>query len=378
MRRMISPNRDTINIFRTDLWKDQRKLETLDSEGKKYIIKHYGSVIEAEHEKSILKYLFKTLRKAKVPEIVDEGDSYATMPYLKGIRVFNLLVEIDQLNPTLHFFGRKIKKIILDRCETNQREIQKALYCWGKTNKCLPYPVEKITTLINVLANCLNIDFVNQQLYDEVECLNQIISKGSIVPFRDATTKNMVLNAPELWLGNFRSEEDRRHFLYNSLKGGETPSWLSAPIFDFDFASCINATTPEDDVISLRFHERSWSGPPDCEIQLVWDFQPDAQRAAASFFIRYYRFGGRKAAYRLLHPTGHRIRFRYDNDIFYFEKLSSVMTNLWPNTNISFPLLLNFTDTVAKRLQIPITAFDFFKAENLKEKRKYYVDMYPE
>ena len=375
---MISPNKETIDIFRTDLWKDQRKLETRIIKNDKYFVKHYGSTIEADHEKAILKFLHKELVEANVPTIVEESTTSAQMPYLKGIRVFNLLVEIDQLKPPLHFFGRKIKKLILDRCEANQREIQKALHRWGQLNRCPAYPPEKITTLIEVLANCLNIDFVDTHLQREVKSLNRIIAEGSIVPFRDATTKNMVLTAPELWLGNFHSEEERRHFLYNSLLNEQIPKWMDAPIVDFDFASCINSTTPEDDVISLRYHERSWSGKPCSEKKLVWTFEPDARRAAASFFVRYYRFGGRKAAYRLLHPTGHRIRFRHDNDIFYFEQLPSVMMSLWPDANKEFPILLNFTETVAKHLKIPISVFDFFKAENIKEKRKYFVDMFPE
>lgn len=377
---MIGSSKDTLEVFKRDLWKDQRRLEKIERNGEACLVKHYISEREACHEIAILKHLSSVLRIARVPKIIEEGQMYAVLPYLSGIRVFNMLVELDSLPPPVDKRARQVKKEILDRCEMNQREIQGALITWSEGVHLDPYPSHKITTLVQLLADCLCIDVDHNRLDREIVQLGEIFTQGSTVPFRDATTKNMVIASSELWLGNFSGESGRRTFLYESLMNDSRPEWLDAPIYDFDFASCLNATTPEDDVVSLRFHERTWAGMPENTEKLVWHKEPDARRAAVTFFVRYYRFGGRKAAYRLLHPSGHRIRFRHDNDAFYFDRVACVMKHLWPEASSTFPKLLEFTDLVYHSLQTPIPSFDFFRANYEKTigKRTYYVDMYPE
>jgi len=377
---MISPSQKTLEVFREDLWKDQRRLEKASVGGKTCLIKYYVSEDEAKHEKAVLRRLSSDLQTACVPDVLDEGADFAVLPYLSGIRVFNLFVELDRLKPPIDGVAREIKSLILRRCEDNQREIQAVLTDWSKESHPTPYPQHKITTLIRLLADCFGIDIDHDRLDEETAQLADILTRGSSVPFRDATTKNMVLAAPELWLGNFKGEDERSTAIYESLCNSSRPGWLDAPIYDFDFASCINTTTPEDDVVSLRFHERSWAGMPESADDLVWHGEPDAERAAITFFVRYYRFGGRKAAYRLLHPSGHRIRFRHDNDVFYFERAPSVMKHLWPDAQDAFPELLEFTSIVSKCLQVPVSSYDFFRAKYGKtlQQRTYYVDMFPE
>ncbi len=53
---MIYANSETLHAFKTDLWKDQRKLETRIIDKEKYIVKHYESKEEAQLEKSVLEY----------------------------------------------------------------------------------------------------------------------------------------------------------------------------------------------------------------------------------------------------------------------------------------------------------------------------------
>ena len=82
--------------------------------------------------------------------------------------------------------------------------------------------------------------------------------------------------------------------------------------------------------------------------------------------------------YRLLHSTGHRIRFRYDDDTFYFQKLADVMKALWPEVVDQLPGLLEFTDVLRTHLPLSRADFDYFRALYPSEKRDYYVDLYPE
>jgi hypothetical protein len=197
------------------------------------------------------------------------------------------------------------------------------------------------------------------------------------VPFRDATTKNMVLAAPELWLGDFDGEEARQAAIIRSFEADDIPTWLSSDLIDFDFASCGEVSTPEDDYVSLHFHERTWAHPPMSPHELLWgDDKPDGERAALTFLTRYYRFGGRKAAYRLLHPWGHRVRFRHDGDAFYFQRLPDIVQRLSPEVASQFPSLVEVTKAIARTLEAGRPGVDRFIAAGLGEKRNYFVDMY--
>jgi hypothetical protein len=153
---------------------------------------------------------------------------------------------------------------------------------------------------------------------------------------------------------------------------------LKAPIIDFDFSSCLECSTPEDDPISLKYHERTWISRFQALQGLNWGFKDNGMRAALTFLTRYYRFGGRKAAYRLLHPLGHRIRFRHDNDMFYFERLPGIILKLWPEAAEKIPKIMEFTATVARYLHGIRPGIDYFISGGFDEKRQYYTDMYPQ
>lgn len=375
---MISPSKKTISIFQCDLWKDQRKLETTTINGTEGLVKHYVSNEEKLIETQVLSYLSKTLKVANVPEILAEKNGYAILTYLKGIRIFNLFVELDLLSSEKLMDAQSIKKEVFSRCVINQKEIQHALLDFPANKDLTPYPIDKIYSLVELLSDCLRIKVHLEDIREEVEWLHHVCSKSAIVPFRDAATKNMVLVAPELWLGNFKSEEHRRDYIVSSIKNKKYESWLNSPIYDFDFSSCINTTTIEDDAISLMLHERTWVSDPSHASEITWIGKSDKQRAAATLFMRYYRFGGRKAAYRLLHPSGHRIRFRHDGDIFYFERLPSMLEKICPEFKNEIPNLIEFTELVAKQLKVPLTQFDYFRASSVARSKKYYVDMFPE
>ena len=147
-----------------------------------------------------------------------------------------------------------------------------------------------------------------------------------------------------------------------------SPHWLGADLVDFDFASCGEISTPEDDYISLHFHERTWLAAPSYGDRLHWsDDPPNAERAALTFITRYYRFGGRKAAYRLLHPWEHRVRFRHDGDAFYFERLPDIVRQLSPEVATRYPVLMGVTSAIARTLETGRPGVDQFIAAGLAE-----------
>ena len=170
---------------------------------------------------------------------------------------------------------------------------------------------------------------------------------------------------------------DRNEYLLSSIKDHTYKKWLDAEIVDFDFCSCLHDTTYEDDVISLKYHERTWEGGLPTSKELIWNGEPDSKRAAISFLIRYFRFGGRKAAYRLIHPTGHRIRFKYDNDVFYFFKLPQVLQHLWPDCENEYPNLMRFIKMSSRYLNIQSNETDAFLSYYANHDKTYYTDVFP-
>lgn len=365
--------------FKEELWKDQRKLDTTDIGGKHCLIKQFLTVEEAEREHNLINRLSQTSEVANLPKMLRADRNEVIFEYIRGIRVFNLLVELDRLDEPYYNIGREIKNRIIDRCEQGQRDLQKSLINLSGDMENRIYPAgDKIRAIISILSDALGIVVNMKKIDEELEFIDKIWIPFSTVPFRDATTKNIVLASSKLWLGAFDCEESRRKYLIETLEKGMESEWLSADLIDFDFSSCIELSTPEDDPVSLRFHERTWIGPPVNLDVLGWNFKVDKKRLAVTYLVRYYRFGGRKAAYRILHPWGHRIRFRHDNDAFYFQRLPAIIIKLWPNAVKRIPNLLEFTDTVGRALYGGRPEIDYFIAEGLAEKRRYYCDMYPE
>lgn len=375
----VVPSRDILNLFKSDLWKDQRRLERVRIDGRECLSKYFTNQLEAEREVQIISHLSRILNRACVPEILATDSDHHVLSYIQGIRVFNLFVELDRLEPPMNASGQYLKRRMLARCEANQKEIQAALISMPRQIGNRPYPAsQKVASIVKILAGALGMMIKYEVLDEELQRLHDTWEQLATVPFRDASVKNMVLAAPELWLGNFDSEDSRRQFLFTTITGESLPDWFDAQIYDFDFSSCVDNSTEEDDPISLLFHERTWMGPPQDSGQLVWSATPNARRAGITFLVRYFRFGGRKAAYRLLHPRGHRIRFRHDNDVFYFSRLRGIVEHLWPNAADEFPEMLAFASSLGSLLGGVRPEVDYFMASRLGEKRRYYVDMYPE
>ncbi len=365
--------------FKRELWKDQRRLETRDRREGLTLIKHFATREEGATELHVLSRLSgDETERRHVPFVFDSGDDWVELEYIKGIRLFNLLVELDQVPDELLSNAEAVKGVLLARADRNQCEIQRLLRDGDRLPHWRPYPAgSKILAIIQILAPVLDLGFDAQRLRGEIRDFDATWAPLATVPFRDATTKNMVLAAPQLWLGNFDGEDERRAYLIATLRESSRPQWLSGDLIDFDFASCGELSTPEDDYISLHYHERTWRKAPAHGEALTWTGEaPDPERAALSFITRYYRFGGRKAAYRLLHPWGHRVRFRHDRDAFYFERLPDIVGRLSPDVAKRFPVLMDVTAAIARTLDARRPGIDQFIAAGLAEKRNYFVDMY--
>lgn len=366
-----------VSLFKTDLWKDQRVLDIDNSTGTPIMIKHYDNREELLTEISVSHFL-NSKGISGIPIIKKDEGLTARMPYYNGIRLFNLFVELDALKCNYKDKISQIKQILISKCEQRQQQIQKELINWRSTQlERIAYPHGKLKSIVDILSYCLGIDIQEGVIEDEINAINTYWRTVVKVPFRDATSKNMILNSPKLYMDNFESDEDRSAYLLSSIKNNTYYDWLEAQIIDIDFSSCVHDTTFEDDVISLKYHERTWGGALPSAKELLWNGTSDPKRAAITFLVRYFRFGGRKAAYKLIHPSGHRIRFKYDNELFYFSRLPQIMANLWPECMLEYPNMMHFIETASKYLPMQQISTDLFLEYNSGQNRTYYTDVFP-
>lgn len=366
-----------IDLFKRDLWKDQRKLEVVKKEdGINSLVKYYDNKEEMNTEISVTDFL-NNKHIDGIPKIVPYKEMSTIMPYYNGIRLFNLFVELDSLIEKRDDDISKIKKELVLRCENRQRLIQKEMLEWRKEQKVREaYPHAKLKSIVYILANRLGIVIDWNAIENEIDDINYYWNNVVGVPFRDATTKNMILDSPKLYMENYSSDEERNAYIYKSINDKTYYEWMDAPIIDIDFSSTIHDTTYEDDVVSLKYHERTWGGRYPNINELLWYGKPDMKRAAITFLIRYFRFGGRKAAYRLIHPKAHRIRFKYDNDLFYFMRLPMIMKNLWSDCIDEYPNLMSFIETTSKYLVTARVTTDLFLEYGNKQ-ANFYTDVFP-
>lgn len=367
---------EALALFKADLWKDQRRLELVEYEGAQCIRKEILPASDSTLEASVLETLQDVCLLARPATLVAVTEQAVFLRYVAGIRLFNLFVELDRLPHQGEFSAPQAKVDLLAKTDSRQAEIQRGLIAWSQGRRLRAYPAAlKLSTILRVLAGALEMQINWRKLDLELELVDELWSSQATVPFRDATTKNMILADPLLALQT-SGEKARTQRIEQSLAGGR-PNWLDADVFDVDFSSCVELTTPEDDFISLHFHERTWIGGPERFRWLNWTFEEDRQRAALTFLVRYLRFGGRKAAYRLLHPKGHRVRFRHDRDSFYFERLPAILHVLWPTVDRAIPYLLSIIEALARVLPKSQPSSDLFEEAGLGESRSYYVDVFP-
>ena len=281
-------NYNTLFLFKSEFWKDRRRIDIIPFNGTDCLLKHYDSELEMNTECSIIDYLIKN-GIDHVPRIYSHDNSAALMSYHKGIRVFNLFVILDEYSKFDPINALNIKRNILNRCEQQQRNLQRLLSNWKVAQTYRePYPSLKLKTAISILSDCLDITYDNDRMNKEIKHISDYMAQHSFIPFRDSTTKNMILACEDLFLRNYSSESEREAQIFKWIESGKIDKLTSYPIIDIDFSSCINDTTPEDDVIGLKFHQRTWDGTMPSSSDLVWNFASDPYRAAISFIVRFY------------------------------------------------------------------------------------------
>lgn len=371
-------NHNTLLLFKNEFWKDKRKIDIIKINGKEYFSKYYDTVLEKDTELSVIEHLTSKGVNA-IPDILYSGEKNIIMPYYKGIRIFNFLVVLQKYEKINKDRSKLIKKLILELCAKKQKAIQYELIEWRKKQAYRDiYPIHKIKTSVSILTDCLNLEYNCNDFDGEIIKLFEYWKKNAAVPFRDSTTKNMLLLDDRLFLPNFRDESERDAYLFNAFDNDSIYELLSKPIIDFDFSSCIHDTTPEDDVVSLLYHEKTWNGQTPHSANLIWnDNNIDCYRAAITFIVRFLRFGSRKAAYKLLHAKTAQKRFKYDDPCYYFMHLERFASALYPDIVYEFPLIFKFVKDVYQQQCFETVAVDYFEQSGLCTDEVPYVDIFP-
>lgn len=393
-----------IKIFRDDLCKDQREIKIItevnQSSTNKLMRKYNLSAEEFDNEKSVLNYLHLH-NMGGIPKILGAGTEelngkklyYLDMEYFDGIRVFNVLAYIKMINSgekDIYPKAQALRRSIISKCLERQMLIQNLLIDWARENsKTTIYPQIKLNNIINILVAVMHLPIDLKKINEELKFVTAEYNKRATVPFRDSTTKNMILYSPELYLGNFMDKSnntikaDEKRFLKFKQLLYENTYWdivEQKPIIDVDFSSCEHLTTPYDDPIGFSCHEIMYEGIPHNR-SLVWNSSCDIYDEygiAISFIIRFLRFGGRKLAYHIFHPNAYKYRFRYDNEKFYFKNLNDILRHFTPNFEKKTPEFIRFIDLIARYdISKLIDTVDEFEKAFPNCNRKFYIDIFP-
>jgi predicted phosphodiesterase/translation initiation factor 2B subunit (eIF-2B alpha/beta/delta family) len=386
------------------LTKDRRILKRYENEGN--IEKRTFNEKEHKMECDVLRFLAEM--GLAVPELISESldDNKITLQYIKGIRVFNFVFLLHQLIHSYDYKPEKKKEItaiivsILNRCEEQQKKIQSYLYERYKDYGLECYPESKIHEIVDLFFGCFNLVDGDRKIVDREKLRDELTNvysefkKNAKVPFRDATPKNMIIECEELFAGNFTNadkninieeiDKSRLEHINTLFEQGKLQKLIyDSRIVNIDFSSCIYLTSFSDDVISFKFHEHT-STYFDWKSINLWTENPillkdeALKSVAATFIIRFLRFGGRKALYRKLINEIHSIRFKYDHEIYYFKKLIEILPQYWPNAETELKETLYFFKRIEKILESNETYFpsiNMVVKEALNE--NVFTDVYP-
>ncbi len=393
--------KEVLEIFRCDLCKDQRKIVIMNNYNKLYptekIMRKYNfSKDEFEEEKGVINFLSRK-GITGIPSIIETGVEknipYIDIEYFEGIRVYNLLAYIRKIDPReqdIYSKAQELKKIIIINCLNRQIQIQKALIEWSKNNnKNKVYPQSKLLNIVKILVLVMNLDIDFEKIESELSYLTIEFDKRAMVPFRDSTFKNMLIFAPELYLGKFIDDDtnvfqaDEKRFEYFKVMLKENKYNIlkdEKKLIDFDFSSCEYLTTPYDDPIGFLCHEITYNGIPSDD-KLIWSNEFDKNDylgIAISYIVRYIRFGGRKLVYHIFHPNAYKYRFFYDDEFFYFKKLNDIISHFWPESKKNIPEFIKFIDMVKNfNINLLIDDKDIFEIKYPKCNRSFYLDIFP-
>jgi hypothetical protein len=351
---------EDVELFRRDLWKDERTFPPHISSD--VFTKDCFTESAARREFAILELLLDEGGEPLAPRPVSQSGSRLGMEAVDGMRLFEMLRALKELERRYRDgMANHAWTILLARQRQRLARIQLVLAANVEKIAPTPYPLkEKLESLLLLLSRVLEVR-VDPAVLVEIQAFGEYWSQSCCqIAFRDATPKNTIVIAPGLQrTARPSTGEGDVECVDRLLHSSETSLWEMIPLMDVDFASAEHLTTFEDDPVSLHFHEWTFGScplEPTSLLLLPTQERSDPYRTAATFLVRYLRFGGRKLAYQLINSQGFEIRFRYDDPLFYFQRLGGLLRRLSEPFCFDFPALLSLVDSIGHAAASPTMA----------------------
>ena len=360
-----------IDYFFRDLWKDGRKIEKCNNESVDVIRRYSDGCTSIEEEVIFFFFLKKLNLNIKYSDLRNVNSEYLEFNYFPGIRVFNFFMELKSL-----YFLEKQTEAHRIATETLNQLNRDLVEFQSKTNtlaiEAEYYPFfEKTWELIEFLASIFSISLNRKEVESDLKIIAEIMRENSDVLFRDMSTKNCLLNIPDLCKSKYGSKKERTQKIRDLLKQKFfTKERIETSLVHFDFSGCKFSCTSCDDYIALNMHEGSnWINS---EMANKWD----KKIWFSTLFIRHLRFGGRKLAYRFINQKGYKVRFNFDNEIIYFVELEKITLKLKEldlikgNSIINFMRKMQMVSTISPEVDLLSNFIDTSKVN-------YYEDVFP-
>lgn len=374
---MLTVTREILELFVHDLWKDSRCLDVASNDGKTTIRRFADSGSMSIQEEYAFITRLREKSTLRIPAITQVNDEYLEFEYIEGTRAFNLLMDLR----TLHRREKRscYKDLGMQLLELLKQDLsffQEAMKADSEfTQGCDIYPVtEKMAALYGILTAILPNTCPFVDIEDDLNRIADEFRQQALLPFRDATPKNVILNIPSLFQNRFASYEDRLKTVDDVCRSGELSRLLTREnIHHIDFSGCRFLCPEQDDWIALEEQEASaW---------LMSVKRPSDPRQGVSDlctrFVRYSRFAGRKLAYRLLNHSGYRIRFKHDNEAGYFFSLSNTCHYLRMHEVIQSDRLSNLMNDLFQAVAITPDSDYLMEMFPVKKQQVYYSDIFP-
>jgi hypothetical protein len=341
-----------LQFFRRDLSKDERDWLDPEPAWRKGFRKDCLSPWRAEQEAAALRHMAREQgRQADggpdplAPRLLGQQGRHLWLEPLRGIRLYDL---IRLLEACAAQESTAVIQTLLEHSRRRLERLQRHLLGWQGPAGLHPYPLgRKVAGLVHLLSRLLELPPLEQELRGELRQLSEQWRAWAVLPFRDATSKNVLVLIPEL--DPQHGDLQRLLWLQRQLRQWPLQHWQQLPMRDLDFSSLLHSTVPEDDPISLLAHQRTlpYSSLSAADLVLLPEcFGIEPERAALGLLVRWLRFGGRKLAYRLLHPEACSRRFRHDAPLPYFSTIRRQLRLLDPEFERRIPHLLERLEAI--------------------------------
>ncbi|MBT3224801.1 MAG: hypothetical protein HN580_30240 [Deltaproteobacteria bacterium] len=368
--------KDSLKVFRQDLWKDLRHLDVVNQSGGKVIRRFADNSTTIPEENDFIQRLNSRVSFG-IPEIRQCTDQFIAFRYIAGTRAFNLMIDLKTLyNQEKKRCYKDLGLQLLDLLQSDLKEFQLAMMDDQTFTENNPiYPAgEKLRSLYQVLTEILPETCVYTEIADDLDRIASVYAEAAMMPFRDATPKNMLLEIPSLFQQKFATYAERIKTLQGMCLSGAMSRLLDKKrIYQIDFSGCKFLCPPSDDWMALKEHESTaWLTEGNRS-----QFPGEGLQELCTRFVRFSRFGGRKLAYRLLNYEGYKIRFVHDNESYYFSTLVNICQNLKNHHIVRSDHLENLMSDLFKMSRFK-PANDYLQglSEDI-DQNTYYSDVFP-